>query len=213
MSLSMLFELILDQHAHAKVEIINNSDSALDDPFLPEGMEVPIIKAENWSPTSEEIYLLGVNLPKTKKIVFEYFHRQFDISPQNYGQLIHSSSIFGRTSQSGPGLVMHPLSVVSAQTQLGKMVSLNRGTTVGHHTRIGDYCTLHPAANVAGRCRIGSGVTLGMGANVIDGIHIGSGTFVGAGAVVTRNLPPGVVAYGQPAKVIKEIDNNPFHGT
>lgn len=43
--------------------------------------------------------------------------------------------------------------------------------------------------------RIGSGVTL------LSGIQIGAGAFVGAGSVVTRDVPPGALAYGVPAYV------------
>lgn len=49
-------------------------------------------------------------------------------------------------------------------------------------------------------CRVGSGVT------VLSGIEIGARTLVGAGAVVTRSLPPNVVAYGVPAYVQRELE-------
>ena len=42
-----------------------------------------------------------------------------------------------------------------------------------------------------------------MGANVIDGINIGKNTIIGAGSVVTKPIPDNVVAYGAPAKVIR----------
>jgi maltose O-acetyltransferase len=41
---------------------------------------------------------------------------------------------------------------------------------------------------------------------VCPGVTIGQDTVVGAGAVVTRDLPPGVVAAGVPARVLREID-------
>jgi len=48
-------------------------------------------------------------------------------------------------------------------------------------------------------------VWLGGGAIVCPGVTIGENTVVGAGAVVTRDLPPGVVAAGLPARVLREI--------
>jgi maltose O-acetyltransferase len=53
---------------------------------------------------------------------------------------------------------------------------------------------------------IGDNVWLGGGAIVCPGVTIGDDTVVGAGAVVTRDLPAGVVAYGNPARVQREID-------
>jgi maltose O-acetyltransferase len=48
-------------------------------------------------------------------------------------------------------------------------------------------------------------VWLGGGAIVLPGVTVGANSVVGAGAVVTRSLPPGVVAAGNPARVIREI--------
>jgi maltose O-acetyltransferase len=52
---------------------------------------------------------------------------------------------------------------------------------------------------------IGANVWLGGGAIVCPGVTIGENTVVGAGAVVTRDLPAGVVAYGNPARAQREI--------
>ena len=52
---------------------------------------------------------------------------------------------------------------------------------------------------------IGDNVWLGGGVIVCPGVTIGDDTVVGAGAVVTRDLPAGVVAYGNPARVAREI--------
>jgi maltose O-acetyltransferase len=52
---------------------------------------------------------------------------------------------------------------------------------------------------------LGDNVWLGGGAIVCPGVTIGADTVVGAGAVVTRDLPPGVVAVGSPARILREI--------
>lgn len=52
---------------------------------------------------------------------------------------------------------------------------------------------------------IGDNVWLGGGVIVCPGVTIGADTVVGAGSVVTRDLPPRVVAVGSPARVIREL--------
>ena len=41
---------------------------------------------------------------------------------------------------------------------------------------------------------------------VCPGVTIGRDTVVGAGAVVTRDLPPGALAVGNPARVVRRLD-------
>ncbi|TQK69045.1 sugar O-acetyltransferase [Nocardioides sp. SLBN-35] len=52
---------------------------------------------------------------------------------------------------------------------------------------------------------IGDNVWLGGGVIVCPGVSIGADTVVGAGSVVTRDLPAGVLAVGNPARVVREL--------
>lgn len=53
--------------------------------------------------------------------------------------------------------------------------------------------------------RIGKNCWIGAGAVILPGITIGDGTVVGAGSVVTKDLPPCVVAVGNPCHVLRPI--------
>jgi maltose O-acetyltransferase len=53
--------------------------------------------------------------------------------------------------------------------------------------------------------KIGSDVWVGGGAMICPGVKIGSKTVIGAGSVVTRDIPDGVFAAGNPCRVIREI--------
>ena len=53
---------------------------------------------------------------------------------------------------------------------------------------------------------IGDNVWLGGGAIVLPGVTIGENTVVGAGSVVTRDLPANVVAVGNPARVVRSLE-------
>jgi maltose O-acetyltransferase len=52
---------------------------------------------------------------------------------------------------------------------------------------------------------LGDNVWLGGGVIVCPGVTIGENTVVGAGAVVVRDLPPGVVAVGNPARIVRYL--------
>ena len=53
--------------------------------------------------------------------------------------------------------------------------------------------------------RIGSNVWIGGGSVILPGAEIGDGAVIGAGSVVTGKIPPNVVAFGNPCRVIREI--------
>jgi acetyltransferase-like isoleucine patch superfamily enzyme len=53
--------------------------------------------------------------------------------------------------------------------------------------------------------RIGARCWLGAHVIVLKGVTIGDGTVIGAGSVVTKSLPAGVIAVGNPARVLKQI--------
>jgi maltose O-acetyltransferase len=74
------------------------------------------------------------------------------------------------------------------------------------------YTATHPMSAVLRReqefakpIEIGSDVWVGGGAIVCPGVKIGSRSVIGAGSVVTRDIPTGVFAAGNPCRVIREI--------
>jgi maltose O-acetyltransferase len=58
-----------------------------------------------------------------------------------------------------------------------------------------------------GRVRIGNRVFLGARSMVLPGVAIGDGAIVGAGSVVTRDVLPGVIVVGNPAKPLRKVDD------
>lgn len=88
--------------------------------------------------------------------------------------------------------------------------------------RIGDHALfgpgvqiltpLHPLDAVARRGReygrpvtIGADVWVGAGALILPGVRIGDGVVLGAGSVVTRDVPAGVLAAGNPCRVVRSL--------
>lgn len=87
--------------------------------------------------------------------------------------------------------------------------------TIGDHTLFGPavqiLTPMHPLNADLRREReygkpveIGSDVWVGGGALILAGVRIGSRTVIGAGSVVTRDIPDGVFAAGNPCRVIRE---------
>jgi acetyltransferase-like isoleucine patch superfamily enzyme len=56
---------------------------------------------------------------------------------------------------------------------------------------------------------IEDGVFMGVNSVILSGLRIGKGSIIGAGSVVTRDVPPGVVVAGNPARVLKSLGKQP----
>jgi acetyltransferase-like isoleucine patch superfamily enzyme len=52
--------------------------------------------------------------------------------------------------------------------------------------------------------RIGKGATIGSSVTILCGLSVGEGAFVGAGSVVTKDVPPGMIVAGNPARVMRK---------
>jgi carbonic anhydrase/acetyltransferase-like protein (isoleucine patch superfamily) len=95
-------------------------------------------------------------------------------------------------------------------------------TIIGNKVNIQDNCVLHQSPNnpliIEDEASIGHQVILhsaivrqraliGMGSIILDGAEIGEGAFIGAGSLVPqgKKIPPNSLAFGRPAKVIREL--------
>jgi carbonic anhydrase/acetyltransferase-like protein (isoleucine patch superfamily) len=110
--------------------------------------------------------------------------------------------------------------------------SIVRGDTnfirIGSKCNIQDACILHVGKNfplliedevalgyrvVAHGCKIGRGSLIGIGAIVLNGAEIGEESIIGGGALVAPNsiIPPRTLAFGNPAKPVRPLDEKDFN--
>jgi UDP-2-acetamido-3-amino-2,3-dideoxy-glucuronate N-acetyltransferase len=97
-------------------------------------------------------------------------------------------------------------------TVKGQMALVD-GMRIADEVFIGPNCTFtndaFPRSRQPWTCEgvvIERGASIGGGAVVLPGVRIGARAMVGAGAVVTKDVPPGAVVVGNPARIIRMID-------
>lgn len=93
-----------------------------------------------------------------------------------------------------------------ARVDIGDDVMFGPGVHLYPATHPLDPATRRAGLELAAPVAIGSDVWLGGGTIVCAGVHIGPGTTVGAGSVVVRDLPAGVMAAGNPCRVVRRLD-------
>ena len=93
----------------------------------------------------------------------------------------------------------------------GKSIEIGEGTIIGAgamimdndlHAPMGEWGWATEYVQKSRPIQIGKGVFIGARAIVMKGVTIGDRAVIGAGAVVTKDVPPGMVAAGNPARIV-----------
>lgn len=117
--------------------------------------------------------------------------------------IVHPSAIVTADVVVGPGSFLATRAVAHPGARIGAHCIVNTGAIVEHDCTVGDFVHVAPGAILTGGVRVGNGVLVGAGAVVKPGLAIGNGAVVGAGAVLTRDVPPGAVVAGNPARPLR----------
>jgi bifunctional UDP-N-acetylglucosamine pyrophosphorylase / glucosamine-1-phosphate N-acetyltransferase len=143
------------------------------------------------------------------------------------GDGAHVEHSVGRGAEVGPGASVGPYAFLRPGTVLGrgakvgaycevKNTRVGRASKVPHLSYVGDAEIGENAnlgagtitANYDGvkknRTTIGDGAFTGVNTNLIAPVTIGDGAYLGAGSVVNKDVPPGKLAVGMPARVIRD---------
>jgi UDP-perosamine 4-acetyltransferase len=110
-------------------------------------------------------------------------------------------AILSSTVRVGAGVAIMPGAVINIDTRIGDLAIVNTNANIDHDGDLGTAAHVGPGASLAGNVTVGERAFIATGSAVIPGRTIGADTVVGAGSVVVRDLPAGVVAYGNPARV------------
>jgi len=109
----------------------------------------------------------------------------------------------------GKGSIFSPYTTLTSNIQIGQHFHCNIGSYVEHDCIIGDFVTFAPAVRCNGNVHIEDHAYIGAGAILKQGtadkpLRVGAGAIVGMGAVVTKDVAPGAVVVGNPARCLEK---------
>ncbi len=146
--------------------------------------------------------------------------------------VIYTGNIIGSDFQTGHGVLVRESNQIGDRVSIGSHSVVEHHVTIGHGVRIHsqafvpeftvleDDCWIGPCVcltnaryprstgvkeNLRGPT-IGKGAKIGGGAIILPGVTIGAGALVGAGAIVTHDVAAGTVVVGNPARLLKHIN-------
>lgn len=149
------------------------------------------------------LFFISFGAMKYRKKVFEFL--------SNNGweavNIIHPDAIVSPTAKIGKGVLIECGCLITPSPVIGDNVVVNTGSQVNHDNIVEDHVYIASGVVLSGGVTIGANTLLDDGVIVTLGRTVGKNSLIGAGAVVTKNIPDGVVAYGNPCKVIRENTN------
>jgi|SRR6185437_8781581 len=125
-----------------------------------------------------------------------------------FGSVIARSAQIYDDVRVADGAILCENTIITSNVRIGLHFHSNLFSYVAHDCVIGDYVTFAPRVSCNGNVRIEDNAYIGTGAVLRQGesgrpLVIGKGAVVGMGAVVTKDVPPGTVVVGNPAKPLE----------
>lgn len=118
--------------------------------------------------------------------------------------LIHPGVYIDETTAIGEGVVIAEGATITANVEIGDNTYIQPHAVIGHDVVIGQHSVIGSNCQIGGGDHIGDRVFMGFLSGTTDHISIGNDTIISAGAIVFRELSEGVIAVGNPARIVKK---------
>lgn len=151
------------------------------------------------------------------------------------GTVLYDGSRIGPGLQTGHGVVIREQNEIGADVSVWSNTVIDYGCRIGDRVKIHSNCYiaqftviedgafLAPGVTIANDLypgdersadlmrgpHIEAGAQIGVNVTILPFVRIGAGAIIGSGAVVTRDVPPGFVAYGNPALPRRKVADLP----
>lgn len=160
------------------------------------------IKIESADIKISAVAAIGGSSGRDRLRYFEMFKSDGFLTPN----LIHPTSHINESSLLGENNQLCAFSFLGPDSKIGNACIINTKATLDHDSVLGDGVHLAPGVSICGEVRVGDFSFIATGATIMPNLNIGKNSIVGAGSLVTKDVPDNVLVFGNPAKIIREID-------
>jgi sugar O-acyltransferase (sialic acid O-acetyltransferase NeuD family) len=125
-----------------------------------------------------------------------------------FAVLIDPTAVVSPSATFSEGVIVCQLAFIGPNVKIGKFGIVNSGAIVGHDIVVGNNSVVSSGAKIGGNTVISESVYLGMGSVVKEGLKLDRRSVLGMGAVLHSDLDSYMLAIGNPARVIRRIDDD-----
>lgn len=162
---------------------------------------IEFLKAyKNYDPAAKSLLEIALLYPGPKAIfLYRFAHAFYE------ARLFFVARLISELARWLTGIEIHP------GARLGQRLVIDHGMglVIGETSVVGDDCILFHGVTLGGtkfnavkrHPTLGNKILVGAGAKILGPIQIGDSVVIGANAVVTKDLPPGVTAVGNPSVI------------
>jgi len=99
------------------------------------------------------------------------------------------------------------------ETDIGAFSYINalHGVTIEDSVQVGSHCSIYSVStidNSFGKVVLKNNCKIGSHSTILPGVSIGENSIIGAHSLVNKDIPDNVVAFGVPAKVVRQLNND-----
>lgn len=132
------------------------------------------------------------------------YHQVSNLAPDLlWPNAIHPSVIIASFVSLGKGILAMAGVIINSGATLGDFTNFYTNCNVEHDCQLDDFSSISAGVVLGGKVKIGKYSAIALNATVFDRLTIGENTVIGAASLVTKNIPDNVLAYGNPARIIR----------
>ncbi len=136
---------------------------------------------------------------------YAVYNKIVDLVPNfEFVNAIHPSVVIGNNVSLGRGVVAMAGCIFNPKSSIGDFTFFATGAQIEHDCFVDDFASVSAGSVTGGYVKIGKFSAITLGVTLLDRITIGENSVIGSGSLVVKSIPDDVLAYGNPAKVIRK---------
>ena len=150
-------------------------------------------------------FVMGIGAHASRLTRYDII-KKTGLPAERYQTLISPLAKIFSTSSVGHGCIIDPGVMIGCDTVINDFCVIKASTVIGASNLIGEGALITPGVVTIAKVKLGSYCFIGAHSSIAEGKEIGPGALVSMATYVTKNVAPGRTAFGNPCKIVDQVD-------